>query len=90
MHSQQKPNTGSAPPDVADSQEAISDQLGKVVAVVKRFAGVGRLQAWWSVAYLAEAGWLTLGEWRAIAAIARRQGDNLEASPCAPPGWRPA
>jgi hypothetical protein len=94
VHSQQKPNTGSAGPGVDEGQEAISGQhhdLRKLVAVVSRVARVDRITAWWLAVGLADpmCGPLSLEEWRSLASISRRSADHIEAA-CAPPGWRSA
>lgn len=89
-----QPNTGSAGPDVDESQEAISDQhrdLRKIVAAVSRVAGVDRITAWWLAVGLADpmCGPLSLDEWRSLASISRHSANYIEAA-CAPPGWRSA
>lgn len=75
-----------------DAAEAISDHhrvLAKLVDAIARHAHMCRLEAWWSVFYLADhvAGQLSIGEWRTLAEIARRQADYVEAT-TAPPGWK--
>lgn len=74
--------SAAADDDAMEASSADHQQLRKATDVVKRFTHADRMHAWWYCQMLANpehAGMLTLGEWRSLEALARRQGEALDA-----------